>query len=123
MGASTTTPTRAAYPDHVGSDDFVHDETTDGRRLKCLTILAAYTREGLTISGARSMTAVAARAVCRYRTALTLGVRGQTGITSVLTACCAMAALSAGCASLSARPIALLLTGERSTITNDPMAL
>jgi putative transposase len=56
MGASTTTPTRAAYPNHVWSYDFVHDETTDGRRLKCLTILDEYTREGLTIHCARSIT-------------------------------------------------------------------
>jgi len=41
----------------VWSDDFVHDQTTDGRRLKCLTVLDVYTREGLTIHGARSMTA------------------------------------------------------------------
>ena len=56
-GASTTTPTRAAYPHHVWSYDFVHDETTDGRRLQCLTVLDEYTREGLTIHCARSMTA------------------------------------------------------------------
>ena len=56
-GKSTTTPTRAAHPTHVWSYAFVHDETTDGRRLKCLTVLAAYTREGLAISCARSMTA------------------------------------------------------------------
>jgi transposase InsO family protein len=34
----------------------VQDETTDGRRLQCLTILDEYTREGLTIHWARSMT-------------------------------------------------------------------
>jgi transposase InsO family protein len=57
LGTSTTTPTRAAHPNHVWSYDFVHDETTDGRRLKCLTILDEYTREGLTIHCARSITA------------------------------------------------------------------
>jgi len=57
VGASTTTPTRAAHPNHVWSYDFVHDETTDGRRLKCLTVLDEYTREGLTIHCARSITA------------------------------------------------------------------
>ena len=57
LGASTITPTRAAQPNHVWSDDFVHDETTDGRRLQCLTILDAYTREGLPIHWARSSTA------------------------------------------------------------------
>lgn len=56
-GASTTTPTQAAYPNHVWSYDFVHDETTDGRRLKCLTVLDEYTREGLAISCARSIAA------------------------------------------------------------------
>jgi transposase InsO family protein len=57
MGTSTTTPTRAAHPNHVWSYDFVHDETTDGRRLKCLTIIDEYTREGLEIACARSITA------------------------------------------------------------------
>jgi putative transposase len=57
LGASTTTPTRAAHPNHGWSCDFVHDETADGRRLKCLTILDEYPREGLAIHCARSMTA------------------------------------------------------------------
>jgi putative transposase len=57
VGKSTTTPTRAAHPNHVWSYDFVHDQTTDGRRLKCLTVLDEYTREGLTIHCARSITA------------------------------------------------------------------
>lgn len=57
VGESTTAPTRAASPNHVWSYDFVHDETTDGRRLKCLTVLDEYTREGLTIHCARSITA------------------------------------------------------------------
>lgn len=56
LGKSTTVPTRALYPNHVWSYDFVHDETTDGRRLKCLTMLDEYTREGLTIDCARSIT-------------------------------------------------------------------
>jgi putative transposase len=54
---NTAVPTRAAQPNHVWSYDFVHDETTDGRRLKCLTVLDEYTREGLTIYCARSITA------------------------------------------------------------------
>jgi putative transposase len=57
VGVRPTTPTRAEYPNHVWSYDFVHDETTDGRRLKCLTVLDEYTREGLTIHCARSITA------------------------------------------------------------------
>jgi transposase InsO family protein len=56
-GTSTTVPTRATSPNQVWSYDCVHDETTDGRRLKCLTVLDEYTREGLTIHGARSITA------------------------------------------------------------------
>jgi transposase InsO family protein len=57
VGTNTAVPTRAAYPHHVWSDDCVHDDTTDGRRLKCLTVLDEYTREGLTIDCARSITA------------------------------------------------------------------
>ena len=57
VGASTTLPTCAVHPNHVWSYDFIHDETIDGRRLKCLTILDEYTREGLTIHCARSITA------------------------------------------------------------------
>ena len=57
LGQSTTVPTRALCPNHVWSYDFVHDETTDGRRLKCLTVLDEYTREGLTIDCTRSITA------------------------------------------------------------------
>jgi putative transposase len=57
LGVSTTTPTRAAYPTHVWSSDFVHDEPIDGRRLQGLTVLDEYTREGLAISCARSITA------------------------------------------------------------------
>ena len=57
LGARTITPTRAAHPHQVWSDDFGHDETTDGRRLQCLTILDAYTREGLPIPWARAITA------------------------------------------------------------------
>jgi putative transposase len=57
VGTNTAVPTRAAPPNHVWSDDFVHDATTDGRRLKCLTGLDEYTREGLTIYCARAITA------------------------------------------------------------------
>ena len=57
VGTSTSTPTRAEHPNHIWSYDFVHDETSDGRRLKCLTVLDEYTREGLTIDCARSITA------------------------------------------------------------------
>jgi putative transposase len=57
LSRSTTTPTRAAHRNHVWSYDIVHDETTDGRRLKCLTVLDEYTRECVAIHCARSITA------------------------------------------------------------------
>jgi putative transposase len=57
VGVSTTAPIRAERPNHVWSYDIVHDETTDGRRLKCLTVLDEHTRECLAISCARSITA------------------------------------------------------------------
>jgi putative transposase len=57
VGVSTTTPAHAEYPNDVWSYDVVHDETTDGRRLKCLTVLDEYTRECLAIRCARSITA------------------------------------------------------------------
>jgi putative transposase len=57
MGTSTPTPTRAAQPHHVWSYDLVRDETTDGRRLQCLTSIDASTREGLESYCARSITA------------------------------------------------------------------
>jgi putative transposase len=57
VGTSTAVPTRAAYPNQVWSDDVVQDETTDGRRLKCLTGLDEYTRESVAIHCARSITA------------------------------------------------------------------
>jgi putative transposase len=57
LGTGTTVPTRATHPNHVWSYDVVHDETTDGRRVKCLTGLDEYTRESLTIHCARSITA------------------------------------------------------------------
>lgn len=53
LGVSTSTPTRAEYPNHVWSYDFVHDETSDGRRLRCLTVIDEYTREGLAIHRAK----------------------------------------------------------------------
>jgi transposase InsO family protein len=57
MGTSTTTPTRAAHPKQVWSYDCVQDETPEGRRLKYLTSIDAYTRAGLERSCARSITA------------------------------------------------------------------
>lgn len=56
LGRRPTTPTGAEYPNHVWSYDFVHDGTSDGRRLRCLTEIDEYTREGLAIHCARSIT-------------------------------------------------------------------
>jgi putative transposase len=57
LGVTTAMPMRADSSNHVWSYDFLHDETSDGRRLKCLTLLDEYTREGLAIHCARSITA------------------------------------------------------------------
>lgn len=48
--------TQAQYPGHVWSYDFISDQSTDGKRLRCLTILDEYTRYGLNIHCARSVT-------------------------------------------------------------------
>jgi putative transposase len=48
---------RAERRDHVWSEDFVMDETEDGRKLKMMPIVDEYTRECLTIEVERSITA------------------------------------------------------------------
>lgn len=58
LGCSTTWVHRASYPGHVWSYDFVFDQTEDGRRLKCLTVVDEFTRQGLAITVGRSLTAV-----------------------------------------------------------------
>lgn len=57
MGKSTIQLSKAEYPHHVWSYDLVADQTVDGRRLKCLTIIDEYTRYALEIYSARSITA------------------------------------------------------------------
>jgi putative transposase len=57
LGRSTRWVHRAEYRHHVWSYDFVHDQTIDGRTLKCLTIVDEFTREGLSIRCGRSLTA------------------------------------------------------------------
>lgn len=49
--------TRAEYPNHVWTYDFVFDETSDGRKLKFLTVIDEFTRLCLRIEVGRSMTA------------------------------------------------------------------
>lgn len=56
LGLSTLELKKADYPNHVWSYDFVFDRTADGRTLKCLTVEDEFTREGLTIYCARSIT-------------------------------------------------------------------
>lgn len=48
---------RAEHPNHVWTYDFVHDETTDGRKLKFLVVMDEFTRLCLRIEVGRSMTA------------------------------------------------------------------
>lgn len=55
-GTSTTDISRAEFPNHVWSYDFVSDQTTDGKTLKCLTVVDEFTREGMAIRCGRSMT-------------------------------------------------------------------
>jgi putative transposase len=56
LGKSTAQLGKAEYPHHVWSYDLVADQTADGRRLKCLTVVDEYTRYGLKIYSARSIT-------------------------------------------------------------------
>ncbi len=58
LGRSTRWVHRAEHPHHVWSYDFVHDQTIDGRSLKCLTVVDEFTREGLAVRVNRSMTAI-----------------------------------------------------------------
>lgn len=57
LGHSTQWVNQARYPGHVWAYDFVYDQSEDGRQLKCLTVIDEFTRQGLTIRVARSLTA------------------------------------------------------------------
>lgn len=57
FGTTTQWVHKACYPNHVWSYDFVFDQTEDGRKLKCLTVVDEFTREGLEIRIGRSLTA------------------------------------------------------------------
>jgi len=48
---------RSERPNHVGSYDFIHDQTADGRGLKMLPVVDEFTRECLTIEVERHLTA------------------------------------------------------------------
>lgn len=56
VGTTTAPVTQAHAPNHVWSYDFVHDQTADGKRLKFLTVLDEFTRQGLTIECDRHIT-------------------------------------------------------------------
>lgn len=56
LGTTTTTLTGAEAPNQVWSYDFVQDQTADGKRLKLLTVLDEFTREGLTLHCDRHVT-------------------------------------------------------------------
>jgi len=57
LGKTTQWVHRATHPQHVWSYDFVHDQTLDGRSMRCLTVVDEFTRESLAIICARSLTA------------------------------------------------------------------
>jgi len=50
-------PCKAIQPNHVWAYDFIHDATTDGRKLKMLTIEDEFTRECLKVAPDRSIRA------------------------------------------------------------------
>lgn len=49
---------RADYPNHVWSYELVFDQTVDGQKLKCLTVINEFTRQGLAIRVGQSPTAI-----------------------------------------------------------------
>ena len=55
-GQKTALLCQAKHPHHVWSYDFVSDQTVDGRRIRCLTIIDEYTRYCLMIHVGRSIT-------------------------------------------------------------------
>ena len=52
---STDKVSRARYPHHVWSWDFIIDRTEDGKTLKFLTVVDEYSKLALVVHGARSM--------------------------------------------------------------------
>ena len=64
-GTSTGLPTKALYKGHVWTYDFMQDQTTDGKRIRCLTVLDEYTKQGLVIEIARSLTSADVKRVLK----------------------------------------------------------
>jgi len=56
LGKSTTQLSKAEYPNHVWSYDLVSDQTSCGRRFRCLTVIDEFTRYGFVIHVGRSIT-------------------------------------------------------------------
>lgn len=56
LGSGSDVAMTAEYPGHVWAYDFVSDQTTDSRTLKCLTITDEFTRQGQRIKCGRSIT-------------------------------------------------------------------
>lgn len=56
-GHRVTGPLRAEHPRHVVTYDFMFDRTSEGRRLKILTVVDEFTREALAIAVDHRMTA------------------------------------------------------------------
>ncbi len=57
LGPSKDVRRRATRPHEVWSYDFVSDQTSDGKRLRIMTILDEYTRQCVAIHAARSIRA------------------------------------------------------------------
>ena len=51
----TGVPVQATHPNHVWTYDFVHDHCLNGTALKVVTVMDAFTREGLAIEVAASL--------------------------------------------------------------------
>ena len=62
-GVSTGLPTKAEYPGHVWTWDFIHDKTVRGGSLKMLTVLDEYTRECRVIHVDRHINAETVRGI------------------------------------------------------------
>jgi len=58
LGNRVAGPLRAEHPRHVVTYDFMFDRTSEGRRLKILTVVDEFTREALAIAVDHRMTAL-----------------------------------------------------------------
>jgi len=62
---AASVPLQTTHPGHVWTYDFIHDHCTSGTKLKVLTVMDEFTREGLAIEVARSMPATTVLAVLK----------------------------------------------------------